>query len=249
MVNTSRRMPPTPVAAPWYGSTADGWLCDSILKATAQPVGQAQHPGVLARALDHLRAGGGEALEDRLRVLVGAVLRPERREHAELGERRRAAEQLEDAAVLEVVQVVLPHDLGRDRTLAGERGGLGGACGGGAGHRWSQSRTRLRLLSASEITRVSRRGPVLVRHGVDLAGVEPHPAAVGAGLDLDAVVGAAGEVVPVLRALHVVRLPLRLDARRLRPCARCFRRSSASCLTKYSSSLRLGLSVVIGWAR
>ena len=38
IVNTSRRMPPTPVAAPWYGSTADGWLCDSILKATAQAV-------------------------------------------------------------------------------------------------------------------------------------------------------------------------------------------------------------------
>ncbi len=37
MVNTSRRMPPTPVAAPWYGSTAEGWLCDSILKATASP--------------------------------------------------------------------------------------------------------------------------------------------------------------------------------------------------------------------
>src|SRR5687767_14273472 len=30
-------MPPTPVAAPWYGSTADGWLCDSILNATARP--------------------------------------------------------------------------------------------------------------------------------------------------------------------------------------------------------------------
>ena len=30
-------MPPTPVAAPWYGSTADGWLCDSILNATASP--------------------------------------------------------------------------------------------------------------------------------------------------------------------------------------------------------------------
>ena len=30
-------MPPTPVAAPWYGSTALGWLCDSILKATASP--------------------------------------------------------------------------------------------------------------------------------------------------------------------------------------------------------------------
>ena len=30
----SRTMPPTPVAAPWNGSTADGWLCDSILNAT-----------------------------------------------------------------------------------------------------------------------------------------------------------------------------------------------------------------------
>ena len=30
-------MPPTPVAAPWNGSTAEGWLCDSTLKATEQP--------------------------------------------------------------------------------------------------------------------------------------------------------------------------------------------------------------------
>ena len=28
-------MPPTPVAAPWYGSTKLGWLCDSTLKVTA----------------------------------------------------------------------------------------------------------------------------------------------------------------------------------------------------------------------
>src|SRR5918998_341463 len=33
----SRTIPPTPVAAPWYGSTKDGWLCDSSLKATARP--------------------------------------------------------------------------------------------------------------------------------------------------------------------------------------------------------------------
>src|SRR6478736_5399354 len=33
----SRTMPPTPVAAPWYGSTYDGWLCDSTLNVTAQP--------------------------------------------------------------------------------------------------------------------------------------------------------------------------------------------------------------------
>ena len=31
---TSRRIPPTPVAAPWKGSTALGWLCDSTLNAT-----------------------------------------------------------------------------------------------------------------------------------------------------------------------------------------------------------------------
>ena len=37
MVKTSRRMPPTPVAAPWYGSMNDGWLCDSILKTAAKP--------------------------------------------------------------------------------------------------------------------------------------------------------------------------------------------------------------------
>ena len=37
MVNTSRRMPPTPVAAPWYGSMNEGWLWLSILKMQASP--------------------------------------------------------------------------------------------------------------------------------------------------------------------------------------------------------------------
>ena len=37
MAKMSRRMPPTPVAAPWYGSTALGWLWLSILNATASP--------------------------------------------------------------------------------------------------------------------------------------------------------------------------------------------------------------------
>ena len=32
------------MAAPWYGSTAEGWLCDSILKATAQPLGRRSTP-------------------------------------------------------------------------------------------------------------------------------------------------------------------------------------------------------------
>ena len=37
MVNTSRRMPPTPVAAPWKGSTNEGWLWLSILNTAASP--------------------------------------------------------------------------------------------------------------------------------------------------------------------------------------------------------------------
>ncbi len=46
---------------------------------------QPEHAGVLAGALDDLRPGGGKRLEHRLRVLVRAVLRPERREDAQLG--------------------------------------------------------------------------------------------------------------------------------------------------------------------
>ncbi len=37
IVKMSRRIPPTPVAAPWVGSMNDGWLWLSILKATACP--------------------------------------------------------------------------------------------------------------------------------------------------------------------------------------------------------------------
>ena len=51
--NTSRRMPPTPVAAPWNGSTADGWLCDSTLNAIATPsptsTAPAFSPGPMSR--------------------------------------------------------------------------------------------------------------------------------------------------------------------------------------------------------
>src|SRR4051794_20547290 len=37
IVKMSRRMPPTPVAAPWNGSMNDGWLWLSILKMAARP--------------------------------------------------------------------------------------------------------------------------------------------------------------------------------------------------------------------
>ena len=47
-----------------------------------------------AGTLQHARARGGQATQEDARVLVRAVLRPERREQAELGPRRLAAEQL-----------------------------------------------------------------------------------------------------------------------------------------------------------
>ncbi len=53
-------MPPTPVAAPWNGSTADGWLWLSTLSATARPSPDVDHAGVLARPLEHVLAGRGE---------------------------------------------------------------------------------------------------------------------------------------------------------------------------------------------
>ena len=37
IVKMSRRIPPTPVAAPWKGSMNEGWLWLSILKTIAQP--------------------------------------------------------------------------------------------------------------------------------------------------------------------------------------------------------------------
>ena len=46
----SRRMPPTPVAAPWKGSTALGWLCDSTLNAHDQPAADVDRARVLPRA-------------------------------------------------------------------------------------------------------------------------------------------------------------------------------------------------------
>ena len=100
IVKMSRRMPPTPVAAPWNGSTALGWLCDSILRTHSQPVADVDRAGVLARPLQHARAAGREALQQRARVLVAAVLAPHRAEHAQLDQVRLAAQQLQDQRVL-----------------------------------------------------------------------------------------------------------------------------------------------------
>ena len=57
--------------------------------------------GVLAAALgQHLRAGAGEEAQQRLAVLVAAVLAPHRAEHAQLDVVRLAVEQRDDLVVL-----------------------------------------------------------------------------------------------------------------------------------------------------
>ena len=52
IVKMSRRMPPTPVAAPWYGSTALGMVVRLDLERDRQPVADRDHAGVLARPGD-----------------------------------------------------------------------------------------------------------------------------------------------------------------------------------------------------
>ena len=101
----SRRMPPTPVAAPWYGSTALGWLCDSILNATASPSPIEIDAGVLARPGDDAVAGRRQRPQQRLRALVRAVLAPHDAEHRELEVVRvAAAEPVADRVELVVGQ-------------------------------------------------------------------------------------------------------------------------------------------------
>ena len=85
MVKMSRTMPPTPVAAPWNGSTALGWLWLSTLKTTASPWPMSTAPGILlTRADEDVLAVSGQQFQQRTRILVAAVLAPHGAEHAQL---------------------------------------------------------------------------------------------------------------------------------------------------------------------
>src|ERR1700712_3910802 len=55
IVKISRLIPPTPVAAPWYGSNADGWLWLSILKAQPIPSPRSTKPAFSSPALASIR--------------------------------------------------------------------------------------------------------------------------------------------------------------------------------------------------
>jgi hypothetical protein len=67
------------------------------LERDRRPVPEVEHAGVLARPLQHAVSGGRKPPEERRRVLVAAVLRPEEGEDRELEVVRIPAEQLLDS--------------------------------------------------------------------------------------------------------------------------------------------------------
>jgi hypothetical protein len=74
------------------------------LEGDRLPFTEVDDARVLARALEHARRVGREALEEERRVLVPAVLRPEEREDRELEVVRLALEQLLDTVEFPVGQ-------------------------------------------------------------------------------------------------------------------------------------------------
>ena len=77
------------------------------LEGDGHPFAEVDHAGVLAGALEHALTGGRQALQQRRRVLVAAVLRPEQREDGQLEVVGRASEQLVDPLELTVGEAEL----------------------------------------------------------------------------------------------------------------------------------------------
>ena len=102
MATMSRMIPPTPVAAPWKGSTAEGWLWLSTLNATASPSPRSMTPAFSPGPLQDARAAGGQAAEEAGGMLVRAVLGPEERKDGELEVVRVPAHEPADALQLPI---------------------------------------------------------------------------------------------------------------------------------------------------
>ena len=91
------------------------------LEDHGEPVADVDDAGILARPLDHPGRLGRQPAQMHLRGLVGAVLVPHRREDAELGQRRLAADQVEDALILVGLEPVLGDQFGGDFGFVGSR--------------------------------------------------------------------------------------------------------------------------------
>ncbi len=92
----------------------EGWLWLSILKTTAWPSPISTMPAFSPGPRMTPLAGGRQGPQPFLRGFVRAVLVPHGREDAELGHRRLAADQVEDALVFVGLQAVGGDEVGGD---------------------------------------------------------------------------------------------------------------------------------------
>src|SRR5829696_1951568 len=84
------------------------------LEHAGKPVADVDHAGILARALDDPWRIGGKPAQMEAGRFVGAVLVPHRRDDAELGQGRRAADEADETLVLVGLEAVLLDEFGRD---------------------------------------------------------------------------------------------------------------------------------------
>ncbi len=96
---------------PLIGLDVRGVVVALHLEYRRLTVADIDHARILSRALDHLRAFGGELFQPHPRRFIGAVLGPHHRENAELGEARFAAECCDEQLVFVGRQPMLPDDV------------------------------------------------------------------------------------------------------------------------------------------
>ena len=107
MAKMSRMMPPTPGGRSLVGLHRRGMVVALDLHGHGHAAADVHDAGVLARALQHVVALGGEALQQRLGVLVAAVLAPHEREDGQLHVGGLPALDRADAVVLPAGQTQL----------------------------------------------------------------------------------------------------------------------------------------------
>ena len=84
------------------------------LEDAGLPIADVDDAGIFARPLDDPRRLGGKFAQVNARGFVGTMLVPHRRENAELGECRRAADERKDALVFVRLQAMRGNELGGD---------------------------------------------------------------------------------------------------------------------------------------
>src|SRR4029077_9058627 len=91
------------------------------LERDGETVADADHAGVLTGPLQHERRRGGEGLEERTRMLVRAVLAPQRADDAQLSEGRLAPQHVDESAILVRRESVFGDECRSDGGIAGTR--------------------------------------------------------------------------------------------------------------------------------